>query len=205
MANVTGGYILIFDAQMPAPNQIATAFFQAFGNPETSLSESAEGMRRTSLSLAALTERVERGTALDLRFRHEDVEITVGFGAPLAQFHALWFGIPEHIWFEQNQNSALMDFFAPRWMSVCEQMHATYGFFSGYESLSDDEHVTNVILPAIEQHEVALLANYWLAYLGPSLASFWTEQDNMQVRSDSTTRQMPSGALFFRSQASPLG
>ncbi len=88
---------------------------------------------------------------------------------------------------------------ARRWLALCEEGNATFGFFGQFEQMIEIEY-RDAQLPALEQKDVQrLMAEwpaYWLIYLEADLAARWREQEpSLQAYEK---RWLPSGAFFAR-------
>jgi hypothetical protein len=131
-------------------------------------------------------------------------------------------GRPECYWFDQpagpyttlNVSSIINaldeqinpggpDLFAKRWLALCEQGQADFGFFGQCDQMIELEY-HDKLLPALLQKDVRkLLADwgaYWLIYLRPELATRWRALQ--QPFKAMEQRWLPSGAFFARASSS---
>jgi hypothetical protein len=131
-------------------------------------------------------------------------------------------GRPERYWFDQPAGpyttvsvssiiNALEEQIDPsgpelmvkRWLALCEQGKADFGFFGQFDQMIELEY-RDALLPALLQKDVKkLLADwgaYWLIYLGPDLAARWRAL--LQPLQAIEQRWLPSGAFFARASSS---
>lgn len=102
--------------------------------------------------------------------------------------------------------------FVQRWLHLCEQGNAIFGYFSSYLHMYERSELEENVLPAVESGDLTQLLEksadvYWLAYLNPELAQRWRQQqtplpDNVHPI---ISQELLSGAHFLRISRSAYG
>jgi hypothetical protein len=104
--------------------------------------------------------------------------------------------------------------FAERWLRLCEQGHAIYGYFSHFEFGTEREYLDERIFPHLHNGDLPKLLEdsdeKWLVYLGPELAKRWRQEQIRWPTSWSCSEpflslELPSGAQFIRTSEGVFG
>lgn len=107
---------------------------------------------------------------------------------PMALYDDKW---PEHI-----------DFFVKRWLQLCEQGQAVFGYFSPFSFMFERDYLQDKILPAFHGGSVRDLLEQitpgWLLYLGSELAERWRQEQMPTPSPILISQDLSSGAHFFR-------
>lgn len=107
-----------------------------------------------------------------------------------------------------------IDQFAERWLRLCEQGHAVYGYFSHFDSWTEREFLDERIFPHVQAGDLPELLKdsdeNWLVYFGPELAQRWRQEQIRWPISWSRpepylVRELPSGAQFIRTSKGTFG
>ncbi len=108
-----------------------------------------------------------------------------------------------------NERSEEIEAFVIRWLHLCEQGQAVFGYFSPFGFMYERDYVEDRILPPLQDEDLnqLLKANNanWLIYLGPELAERWRQEQTPFPSSPSVSQDLPSGAHFFRTSTSVFG
>jgi hypothetical protein len=101
--------------------------------------------------------------------------------------------------------------FVQNWLNTCEQVHATFGYFSHYY-LSEETDYSEKLLSILQHHDLARLSELfsimWLTYIGSELIAVGAERylEAFRNQDDSIKIQtMPSGAVFIRTTPDAKG
>jgi hypothetical protein len=131
-------------------------------------------------------------------------------------------GRPECYWFDQSAGpyttvrvSSIInaleeqidpsgpELMAKRWLALCEQGKADFGFFGQFDQMIELEYRDKLLHALLQKDVRKLLASwdaYWLIYFGPDLATRWRAlQQPLQAIEK---RWLPSGAFFARASSS---
>ncbi len=95
--------------------------------------------------------------------------------------------------------------FVRRWLHLCEQGQAVFGYFSPFAFMSERDYLEDKILPALQREDLPelLVADVnWLIYLGPELAERWRQEQTPFPSPPLVSQDLPSGAHFFRTKTS---
>ncbi|MBV9391211.1 MAG: hypothetical protein JOY96_04885 [Verrucomicrobia bacterium] len=98
-----------------------------------------------------------------------------------------------------------IEHFVERWLRLCEQGQAVFGYFSQFEHMFDREYLEDQIFPALQHEDLPqlLVAEVnWLIYLGPELAERWRQEQPPFPSPPLISQDLPSGAHFFRTKTS---
>jgi len=98
-----------------------------------------------------------------------------------------------------------IEIFVERWLHLCEQGNAVFGYFSPFEHMFYREYLEEKILPALQQGDLYRLLIpdvNWLIYLGPELAEQWRKEQTSFPSPPLVSMALPSGAHFFRTKTS---
>jgi hypothetical protein len=173
-----------------APEEVQA---QVFHDDEYSLPDYGYPLR--TVDLAVLAEKksgvleVDRGTT------------TIWFepaagSYPLATFWVYW-----RIMVYENYPEKV-DSFARRWLQLCEQGKALFGYFSPYGHMFERDCLLEEVLPAFEDGSVTGLLNAitpsWLIYFGHDLAERWRQAERPTPSPTLISQDLPSGAHFIR-------
>ena len=213
MSDFVGGCILfepeqtreaLITATLQAMNLVTGAFNVLLPDEDGFPRHSGEGYPvRTKptleQSLAALAQ-VESGV---IEAKGPDQCETLWFDAKVGPYPVITIWVNDSAMFYDEwpeYSEALVE----RWLQLCEQGHAVFGYFSPYEHMFERERLEERFLPALQNEDVTqLLAPadvYWLAYLGPDIASRWRQQQMSLPKNvhPLVSRALPSGAHFLR-------
>ncbi len=95
-----------------------------------------------------------------------------------------------------------IEFFAKRWLQLCEQGQAVFGYFVPFEHMFTRSYLEEQFFPAVDQGNfkgiLDELQTLWLLYLGPELAARFQEKHPILPASLFEVKHLPSGALFIR-------
>ncbi|GCE28095.1 hypothetical protein KDA_35790 [Dictyobacter alpinus] len=107
-----------------------------------------------------------------------------------------------------------IDQLAERWLRLCEQGHAIYGYFSRFELRTERDFLDEHIFPHLQADDLSQLLEdsdeNWLVYVGPELAKRWQQEHIRWPTSWSSpqpflTHEQPSGAQFIRTSEGVFG
>ena len=151
--------------------------------------------------------------ALDL-LAQEESGVLVGRGSKIAETFWLEPMIatyqPVTIWvsataMRYSRSSDAVEFFATRWLHLCEKGKAVFGYFTPFSFMFEREYLRDTILPALQKGDLSRLQNAdinWLIYLGPELAERWRQEQTPFPSPPLISQDLPSGAHFFRTRTS---
>jgi hypothetical protein len=95
--------------------------------------------------------------------------------------------------------------FVKRWLQLCEQGQAAFGYFSPFGFMFEREYLEEKILPALQNDTARQLLEQitpsWLLYLGPELAERWRQEGKPSPSPLLTSENLPSGAHFLRASS----
>lgn len=97
--------------------------------------------------------------------------------------------------------------FARRWLQLCEQGQAVFGYISPFEDMLYRDYLEEHIVPALQQGKLSELMGTdinWLIYLGPDLARRWRQEQTSFPTLPLVSQELPSGAHFFRTRTEVL-
>jgi hypothetical protein len=102
-----------------------------------------------------------------------------------------------------------VDFFAKRWLQLCEQGQAVFGSFSPFFFKSERDYMKEKIMPVFQNGKVLdfliQIEPSWLVYLGSELAEHWRQEQRPTYSPVVTSQDLPSGTHFFRTSLGVQG
>lgn len=101
-----------------------------------------------------------------------------------------------------DQRPKEIEDFVVRWLQLCEQGQAVFGYFCLFGFMFEREYLEDKILPAFQssdtRHFLEQIMPSWLIYLGPELAERWRQEKRPSPSPLQISQDLPSGAHFFR-------
>jgi hypothetical protein len=95
-----------------------------------------------------------------------------------------------------------VDNYAGRWLQLCEQGQALFGYFGPFEHMFDRDFLEEKIWPAFKSGDARLVLKAvtpsWLMYLGSERAERWRQDEKPSPSPLLVSQDLPSGAHFFR-------
>lgn len=104
-----------------------------------------------------------------------------------------------------SERSGEIEAFIGRWLHLCEQSQALFGYFSPFGFMGERDYLEDTILPSLQREDLSqlLVAEVnWLIYLGPELAERWRREQTPFPSPPLVSQELPSGAHFFRTKRS---
>jgi hypothetical protein len=111
------------------------------------------------------------------------------------------------VWIEESalrydERPKEVEHFVERWLQLCEQGQAVFGYICPFDFMFEREHLEEKILPAYQDskvwHLLEQMTPSWLIYLGPELAERWREEQCPSPSPLQISQELPSGAQFLR-------
>ncbi|GCE28096.1 hypothetical protein KDA_35800 [Dictyobacter alpinus] len=158
------------------------------------------------LSLAALV-RLESGI---IEAEGPDQRETIWFDPKVGPYPVITIWVVDSAMYYEDWPE-YSEAFVKRWLQLCEQGKAVFGYFSPFEHMFELTLLETQFLPLIQSGDSAqLLAPsdvYWLAYLGPELAQNWRQQQMPlpETVHPRILQELPSRAHFLRMTTSVYG
>ncbi|BCL80905.1 hypothetical protein ccbrp13_33700 [Ktedonobacteria bacterium brp13] len=98
-----------------------------------------------------------------------------------------------------------VEHFVERWLQLCEQGQAVFGYFSPFGFMFERDYLEETILPVFQngtaRQFLEEITPSWLIYLGPELAERWRQEQTPLPSPLQISQDLSSGAHFLR--ASP--
>jgi hypothetical protein len=95
-----------------------------------------------------------------------------------------------------------VDLFAKRWLQLCEQGQAVFGYFCPFFFMFERDYLQEKILPVFQNGTVRDILEEiepsWLVFLGSELAERWRQEQSPLYTPLLDSQDLPSGAHFFR-------
>ena len=92
--------------------------------------------------------------------------------------------------------------FVSRWLQLCEQGQALFGYFAPFEHMFDRDHLEENVWPIFKGGDARLILAQvmpsWLIYLGSELAERWRQEQKPSPSPLLVSQDLPSDAHFFR-------
>ena len=92
--------------------------------------------------------------------------------------------------------------FVERWLQLCEQGQAVFGYFCPFGFMFEREYLEEKILPVFQRGTVRQFLDEimpsWLIYQGPELAERWRQEQRPLPSPLLVSQDLPSGAHFLR-------
>ncbi len=108
-----------------------------------------------------------------------------------------------------GRNAEYVENLVTRWLQLCEQGNATFGYFSPFEHMFDRDYLEEQFLPSLKRNDAPFILQkedaLWLIYLGPELAQRWREEKIKLPFKPLVSQELPSGAHFFRTTKEVFG
>jgi hypothetical protein len=133
---------------------------------------------------------------------------------PIGLYPVINIWVTNHAMSTRYQSQTTIDHYAERWLRLCEQGNAVYGYFSPFEHMTQREFLDRSIFPHMQAENLSKLlddsAANWLVYFGPELARRWRQEQIPWPTSWSSPQPflslaLPSGAQFIRTSEEVFG
>ncbi len=209
-ANMVGGYVIFPSTLARADLITVTLKSMELGPEEFQVGLPDDGFPRLPSEGFPLRHEEPLERALIL-LAQEESGVIEGEGSKSPEIY--WFepAIESHplvtFWVYDNamiydERPKEVESFVVRWLQLCEQGQALFGYFGPFEHMFDREYLEEKVWPILQSGDARRLLEQvrpsWLIYLGPELAERWRQELRPSPSPLQVSQDLPSGAHFFR-------